>query len=110
MQLVNSVRSRPVLASPYGFVDAQAEQLNALNRRIREIFDYRLQVAQSEIRELRAKASALSPKLTLERGYSLLFDEAGKPARKLAKGAKFSIVTADQEISATATTVRERDV
>jgi exodeoxyribonuclease VII large subunit len=110
MQLVNSVRSRPVLASPYGFVDAQAEQLNALNRRIREIFDYRLQVAQSEIRELRAKASALSPKLTLERGYSLLFDEAGKPARSLAKGAKFSIVTADQEISATATTVRERDV
>jgi exodeoxyribonuclease VII large subunit len=110
LQLVKSVRSRPVLASPYGFVDAQADHLNTLNRRIREIFDYRLQVAQSEIRELRAKASALSPKLTLERGYSLLFDEAGKPARKLGKGAKFSIVTADQEISATATTVRERDV
>ena len=110
LQLVQSVRTRPVLASPFGFVDAQSEQLNVLNRRIREIFDYRLQVAQSEIRELRAKASALSPKLTLERGYSLLFDEAGKPAKKLAKGEKFSIVTADQEISATATTVRERDV
>jgi exodeoxyribonuclease VII large subunit len=110
LQLVQSVRSRPVLASPFGFVDAQSEQLAVLNRRIREIFDYRVQVALSEIRELRAKASALSPKLTLERGYSLLFDEAGKPVKKLAKGAKFSIVTADQEISATATTVRERDV
>jgi exodeoxyribonuclease VII large subunit len=110
LQLVASVRSRPVLASPYGFVDAQAEQLAVLKRRTGEIFDYRIQVALSEIRELRAKASALSPKLTLERGYSLLFDETGKPAKKLAKGAKFSIVTADQEISATATTVRERDV
>jgi exodeoxyribonuclease VII large subunit len=110
LQLVASVRSRPVLASPYGFVDAQAEQLAVLKRRTGEIFDYRIQVALSEIRELRAKATALSPKLTLERGYSLLFDETGKPAKKLAKGAKFSIVTADQEISATATTVRERDV
>lgn len=110
LQLLLSVRTRPVLASPFGFVDAQAEQLNTLKHRIGEIFDYRLQVAFSEVRELRAKASALSPKLTLERGYSLMFDAAGKPVKKLASGAKFSIVSADQEISATATTVRERDV
>ena len=110
LQLLVAVRSRPVLASPYGFVDAQAEQLGLLNRRIREIFDYRVQVALSEIRELRAKAGALSPKLTLERGYSLLLDEKGEPARKLAKGANFKVITANQEISASVSSVKERDV
>jgi len=110
LQLISSIRTRPVLASPYGFIDAQAEQLALLTRRIREIFDYRLKVSVSEIRELRANAAALSPKLTLERGYSVLMDAAGKRVSKLKAGSKFTVITKDQEISASADSVKERDV
>jgi exodeoxyribonuclease VII large subunit len=110
LQLISSIRSRPVLASPFGFIDAQQEQLSMLTRRIREIFDYRLKVSASEIKELRASANALSPKLTLERGYSVLMDEKGNRVSKLAKGSKFTVITKDQEISASAVEVKERDV
>jgi exodeoxyribonuclease VII large subunit len=110
LQLITSIRTRPVLASPYGFIDAQTEQLGILTRRIREIFDYRLKVSASEIKELRASATALSPKLTLERGYSVLMDDLGNRVSKLEKGSKFTVITKDQEISASADAVKERDV
>lgn len=110
LQLIGSLRSRPVLASPFGFIDAQQEQLSQLTRRVREIFDYRIQVAVSEVNQLHAKASALSPKLTLERGYSVLLDEAGAPVTKLKKGQVFTVITNSQEISATTNSVKERDV
>ena len=77
---------------------------------IREIFDYRLKVSVSEIRELRASAAALSPKLTLERGYSVLLDAAGKRVSKLKAGSKFTVITKDQEISGSTDSVKERDV
>ncbi|MDP5025850.1 MAG: exodeoxyribonuclease VII large subunit, partial [Aquiluna sp.] len=110
LQLISSIRSRPVLASPFGFIDAQAEHLALLTRRIREIFDYRLKVSISEIRELRANAAALSPKLTLERGYTVLLDSEGKRVSKLKAGSKFTVITKDQEISGSADSVKERDV
>ena len=110
LQLINSIRTRPVLASPFGFIDAQQEQLTMLTRRIREIFDYRLKVSVSEIKELTARASALSPRLTLERGYSVLMDDKGKRVSKLKKDSKFTVITKDQEISASADAVKERDV
>jgi exodeoxyribonuclease VII large subunit len=110
LQLISSIRSRPVLASPFGFVDAQQEQISMLTRRVREIFDYRLRVSTSEIGQLRASASALSPKLTLERGFSILVDDKGKRIDKVAHGTKFTVITKDQEISASAEAVKERDV
>ena len=110
LQLITSIRTRPVLASPFGFIDAQQEQLTMLTRRIREIFDYRLKVSASEIKELRASASALRPKLTLERGYSVLMDDKGNRVSKLKKDSKFTVITKDQEISASADAVKERDV
>lgn len=110
LQLIAATKSRPVLASPYGFVDAQSDLLATMQKRIREIFDYRIKVASSEIRELSAKAQALSPKHTLERGYAVLLDEKGAPVRKLKASQEFSVLTATQEISATAKAVKERDV
>lgn len=110
LQLISSIRSRPVLASPYGFIDAQGEQITMLQKRIREIFDYRLKVSSSEIAQLRASAAALSPKLTLERGFSVLVDAKGNRIDKLSKGTKFTVITKDQEISASADAVKERDV
>lgn len=110
LQLIAATRSRPVLASPYGFIDAQGELIATSKKRVREIFDYRIQVAASEIRELKSKAQALSPKHTLERGYALVLDDKGQRRAKVNKGDKFVILSAQQEISATADSVKERDV
>ena len=106
-QLLQQLISRPVIASPYGFVDAQAEVVATSRRRIREILDFRLQQGAGEIKQLHAQARSLSPQLTLERGYSVVTDESGKPLGKITKSKKFVIRTSKQEISATADEVRD---
>ncbi len=106
-QLLQQLISRPVIASPYGFVDAQAEVIATNTRRIREIFDFRLQRGQGEIKQLHAQTRSLSPQLTLERGYSVITDENGKPLSKIAKSKKLLIRTSKQEITATADEVRD---
>ena len=107
-QLINAIVSRPVLASPFGFVDAQAEQLTTLSKRLAEILDWRLTKAQSELGQLVSSVRALSPKLTLERGYALVTDEAGAILRELTEGQDFKIQLSKQEIMATAKSVRKK--
>ena len=106
-QLLQQLVSRPVIASPYGFVDSQAEVIATGTRRIREILDFRLQRGEAEVKQLHAQARSLSPQLTLDRGYSVVTDEAGKPISKITKSKKLVIRTSKQEISATADEVRD---
>lgn len=107
-QLIKAIVSRPVLASPFGFVDAQAEQLTILTKRLREILDWRLTKAKSELGQLVSSVRALSPKLTLERGYALVTDEAGAILREVKQGEDFKIQLSKQEIMATAKSVRKK--
>ena len=106
-QLLQQLISRPVMASPFGFVDAQAEVVGTAKRRIREILDFRLQRGEGEVRQLQAQTRSLSPQSTLERGYSVVTDESGKPIGKITKSKKLVIRTSKQEISATADEVRD---
>ncbi len=106
-QFLISIRSRPVLASPYGFVDAQAEQLNLLKRRIREITDFRLERASHEIEQLALRAHSLSPQLTLSRGYAVVTDEKGKVLTKAKSGQAILVRTQSQEIQSTVNQVKE---
>lgn len=106
-QLLNQLISRPVIASPYGFVDSQSEVIALGTRRIREILDFRLQRGDAEVKQLHAQARSLSPQLTLDRGYSVVTDESGKPISKITKAKKLVIRTSKQEISATADEVRD---
>ena len=108
LQLIESVLSRPVLKSPYGFVEQQEEQLGQLARRLIEILSFRIDRGQGENEQLKARVRALSPKLTMERGYAVITGSDGKPATKISKGQQIQIQTAKQEISATAEEVREK--
>jgi exodeoxyribonuclease VII large subunit len=108
MQLIDSILSRPVLRSPYGFVEQQEEQLGQLARRLQEILGFRVDRARSENDQLKARVRSLSPQLTMERGYAVLTDEDGKPTTTIKKGQSFVIQSARQEISATADEVREK--
>lgn len=107
-QLIKAIVSRPVLASPFGFVDAQAEQLTILTKRLSEILDWRLTKAKSELGQLVSSVRALSPKLTLERGYAVVTDETGAILREVQQGQEFKIQLSKQEIMASAKSVRKK--
>lgn len=108
LQLIRTIISRPVLASPFGFVDAQLEQLTTLRKRLAEILDWRLTKAEGELGNLVSSARALSPRLTLERGYALVTDEAGAILREVSEGQDFKLQLSKQEIMATAKSVRKK--
>lgn len=107
-QLISSILSRPVLKSPYGFVEQQEEHLAQLVKRLGEILDFRFDKASSEILQLQARVRSLSPKLTMERGYAVITDQEGNSPKSIKKGQSLRIQTANQEISATADEVREK--
>ena len=107
-QLIGSILSRPVLKSPYGFVEQQEEHLGQLVKRLGEILDFRFDKASSEILQLQARVRSLSPKLTMERGYAVITDQEGNSPKSIKKGQSLRIQTANQEISATADEVREK--
>ncbi len=107
-QLISSILSRPVLASPFGFVDAQAEIIKQSRKRLVEILDWRISKAEAELGSLVSSARALSPKLTLERGYALVTDKDGAIVRELSAGETFTLQLAKQEIEATANKVRNK--
>jgi exodeoxyribonuclease VII large subunit len=109
-QSIASLRSRPVLASPFGFVDNQQEILSQATRRLGEILGYRLERSTTEVEQLHARAHSLSPQLTLERGYVVITSVDGKVMSKVKKGEQFSLISSSQEISATTDDVRDRDV
>lgn len=109
-QFLSQVRSRPVLASPYGFIDVQVELATTLKRRLSEILEFRLQRGESEIEQLKLRARSLSPQLTLERGYAVVTDSQGKPIVSGSPGDKIRIKTSTQEIAGTITEVRNSDV
>lgn len=109
-QGIASLRSRPVLASPFGFVDNQQEILSQATRRLGEILGFRIERSTAEVEQLHARARSLSPQLTLERGYAVITSADGKVMTAAKKGEQFSLISASQEISATVDDVRERDV
>ncbi len=108
LQLIESITSRPVLKSPYGFVEYQEEQVGQLARRLTEILSFRVDRAESENTQLTARVRSLSPQLTMERGYAVVTGADGKQATSVKKGQQLRIQTAKQEISATADEVREK--
>jgi exodeoxyribonuclease VII large subunit len=109
-QLLAGIRSRPVLASPFGVVDSQSELIGSMRSRVSEIFGYRLDRAAAEIAQLTGQGRAFSPQLTLKRGYSLLLDENRKPLKQLsAVGDKIVVLGAQAELTARVESVRKQD-
>ena len=107
-QLISSILSRPVLASPFGFVDAQADIIRQHRKRLGEILDWRISKAEAELGNLVSSVRALSPQLTLERGYALVTDQEGAIIRELKAGENFTLQLSKQEIEATANKVRNK--
>jgi exodeoxyribonuclease VII large subunit len=105
-QLLNTLRSRPALADPGSLLTARADEVEALRERALRTTLHRLDRAGDEIAHHRARARALSPLATLQRGYAVLQDAAGHVMTSVAdadKGAAVTVRVADGRVHAKVT-------
>ena len=98
------VRSRPAMADPRNLLSARSEELDELLARARRTLGHRLDRAADDIGHQRARAQALSPLATLQRGYAVLQDADGHVVTSVAgvaSGAAVSVRVADGRVHAT---------
>jgi exodeoxyribonuclease VII large subunit len=69
---LESVRTRPVLASPDRLLHGREEDVLALRTRARRTLVHRVESAERDLEHARARVAALSPAATLDRGYAVV--------------------------------------
>lgn len=74
---LDALRSRPVLADPTASFAVRYDQLDALRHRSQRAVASRLDRENTAIEHTLARVRAMSPKATLERGYSILVGPDG---------------------------------
>ena len=110
---LDALRSRPVLADPRTLLDTRCEEVDRLREQARRTMSHRLDRAADEIGHQRARARALSPLATLQRGYAVLQDADGHVVTSVTgvgAGAAVSVRVADGRIHATTTGVEHDDI
>lgn len=73
---LDQLRSRPVMVDPTSAFAAHYDRLSLLRHRLDAAIEGRLRDEESHLRAAVSSIRALSPKLTLERGYAVLVDDA----------------------------------
>ncbi len=82
---LDAVRSRPVLRDPTGTFDLHAEQLRSLEHRATRAISATLQRESMVVTHQLERVRAMSPKATLERGYSILVGPEGHAVTSVAE-------------------------
>ena len=99
-----TIRSRPVLAEPTASFDLRYEQVEALRHRGHRAINQALSTESSTIDHALVRVRAMSPKATLERGYSILVDDHARTIGSIADisdGAELTAHLADGQLTAT---------
>jgi exodeoxyribonuclease VII large subunit len=107
-QALSELRARPALADPRSLLVARSVEVADLRDRGRRCFGHVLARAADDIAHQQARARALSPLATLERGYAVVQREAGGVVTSVGDvtpGAGLRIRVADGRIAATTTGV-----
>jgi exodeoxyribonuclease VII large subunit len=97
------LRARPVLADPRSLLDVRAVEVSGLRDRARRSLDHALARAGDDIAHQRARARALSPLATLQRGYAVVQGPDGSVVASVdaaRRGDKLRIRVADGRIVA----------
>jgi exodeoxyribonuclease VII large subunit len=103
---LDALRSRPVLGDPRVLLDERADEVRDLLDRARRTLGHRLDRAGDDVAHHRARARALSPLATLERGYAVLQDADGHVVTSVsgvAPEAAISVRVADGRVHAVTT-------
>ncbi len=110
------LRARPALADPRSLLEARSVEVDDLRDRGRRVFDHVLSRAHDDVTHQRARARALSPLATLERGYAVV-QHAGDGDMSVVTsvgdvntGAALSIRVADGRIAATTTDAKAESI
>ena len=102
--LISQLRSRPILANPHTFIEVQELELGRWLGAMRDRLAQTLEREELGLSHLRQQVRSLSPQSTLDRGYSVVRDEAGRvltDATKIPAGTKLKIRLAKGELTAT---------
>lgn len=91
---LDALRSRPALADPRTLLTERSQELEQHRDRIRRVLRHRLDRAADDIGHHRARARALSPLATLQRGYAVLQDAQGHVVTSVAGVAAGDTLTA----------------
>ena len=105
IELISGIRSRPILANPFTLVDERSLQISQLEQSLSSQLKNTLEKQQLLITGLRGQVRALSPKLTLDRGYAVVRDKDGHvltEPKQAKSGQKLKITLAGGDLGATA--------
>jgi exodeoxyribonuclease VII large subunit len=78
-EILNALRSRPVLADPTASLALRTAEVGTLRDRSRRAIAARLEREEVAVRHHLDKIRAVSPQATLERGYAILVGARGQP-------------------------------
>jgi len=92
IERVAQFRSRPALASATWIIDTRAEELTRLVARGAELTTRRLDSSLDALDERRRHLRALSPQRTLDRGYAIVQDDAGRVVSDAARTSRDDVV------------------
>ena len=105
IELILGIRTRPILANPFTLVDERSLQISQLEQTLSSQMNNTLEKQQLLITGLRGAVRALSPQLTLDRGYAVVRDLDGhvftRPKQAKA-GQKLKITLSGGDLGATA--------
>jgi exodeoxyribonuclease VII large subunit len=108
LELENSkiahLRQRPVLKDPHVLITSRSEIVSTLRDRSLKTFGHKIELAQKELTQIKARVRALSPQSTLDRGYSVVQLADGsivRDAKALKSGDQLRIRVAKGETGAT---------
>ena len=105
VELVSGIRSRPILANPFALVEERELQISQLEQSLTNQVRNTLDKQHLLVSGLRGQVRALSPKLTLDRGYAVVRDADGHvlTAPKQAKaGQKLKVTLSGGDLGVTA--------
>jgi exodeoxyribonuclease VII large subunit len=102
---LDGIRSRPAIADPVREIERQAEQVDALAQRARQVLDVTLNRAADDTAHMKARLLALSPAATLRRGYVIAQNADGgvvRSAAEVSPGEELLLRFAEDELIVTA--------
>ena len=105
IELISGIRSRPILANPFTLVDERALQISQLELSLSSQLRNTLEKQHLLVSGLRGQVRALSPKLTLDRGYAVVRDDKGHvltEPKQASSGQTLRITLAGGDLGATA--------
>lgn len=105
IELIAGIRSRPILANPFSLVDVRALEVSQLKTNVFSLLSNQIEKQQLLVSGLRGQVRALSPKMTLDRGYAVVRDKNGHVLTKptdVSSGQRLEITLAGGDIGATA--------